>query len=120
MKYKKVFLPFLFFILLIIPCFSSPQEKNTSQKLRPLELSDILGWKSLIDTGKRKKQVERILKRLKKESYITGWNRVKNTMGLKTVWFIWGIDTIRQEQKAIEVEPDIMRNGGIEKDKLEK
>ena len=73
-------------------------------KLNLKQVADILDWKSLKDMRKRKKQVEKILKRLNKEGYITGWNRIQNTRGLKTVWFIEGINTIRQKPKAIEVE----------------
>jgi len=77
------------------------------------QAGDVLGWKSLKDMRKRKKQVEKILKRLKKEDYITDWYRVKNTKGLKTVWFIWGIDTIRQ-QKPEAIEAEVVKAEDIE------
>jgi len=67
------------------------------------QAGDVLGWKSLANVDKRKKQVEKILERLKKENYIAEWYRIKNTKGLKTTWFIKDIDTIRNEQPtAIE------------------
>lgn len=78
------------------------------------QVGDILGWKSLKDMRKRKKQVEKILERLKEESYITGWNRIKNTKGLKTVWSIWGIDTIREQQPEALKEAEVIKTEDIE------
>ncbi len=66
------------------------------------QVADILDWKSIPNTARKIKQVEKILERLKEEGYITGWNRVKKTRGLKTLWFIWGIDTIRQQPKVLK------------------
>jgi hypothetical protein len=67
------------------------------------QIADILDWKSLVNIDKRKKQVEKILERLRKEGYTTGWHRIKNTRGLKTVWFIGGIDMIKNQQpKALK------------------
>lgn len=61
------------------------------------QIADILGWKSIPHTPTRKKQVEKHLERLKKEGYIVDWRRRENTRGLRTVWFIWGINPIRKK-----------------------
>jgi len=68
------------------------------------QVADILSWKNLKNIRNRKKQVEGVLKRLKKEGYIIDWKRMGEGKGLKTVWNIEGINTIRQEPRAIEAE----------------
>lgn len=78
------------------------------------QMADILNWRGTFHTPTKKKQVENILERLKKEGYITNWERVKNTRGLKTTWFIHGINTIRKDEpKALE-EAEVVKTEDIE------
>ncbi len=63
------------------------------------QAADILDWKNIPNTASKIQQVERVLRRLRKENYIADWNRLEKTRGLKTTWFICGINTIRQMEK---------------------
>lgn len=47
MKERKNILIFLLLIFFLIPCYSAQEEKAAPEKPRPIELKDILAWKSI-------------------------------------------------------------------------
>jgi len=60
------------------------------------QIADILNWKNISSNPTiYKKRTERILARLKKEGFIAGWEKRKNTRGMNTLYDIWGINALR-------------------------
>lgn len=78
------------------------------------QMVDILDWKSPGNTDRRKKQVEKILERLGEEGYIVGWGRDEKTRGLKSTWFIWGVNSLGKKKLKASKEGKIIKVDGYE------